>query len=380
MNEEKPQVNFYNLDRTKPFSYVGEKSSSNLFIAFAVFFAVSTAMLLGFGFKWFFKDTETTLIPAVMIGATVVFSALSVWFHLRKKTKRRKQREVFENCTLTDGVVIGAHKYVVGSGDNERFEVELVYRFTDSNNVGHTASVSGAPDEFFVGQNIMVAFTENESFVMTEYTLAEEDRQKFIKTEKARSDDDFDDISNELLDIDLSKPVKSAEGNFVYKLLAIICAVMLALYSVPVGIFLLPQFFDGGPVIPNAIGCVMALLLPAVLISCIIALLYKYRKRQKRFYEILKANPYFTWGKSFYSEKTYNSNSKKQLLYCYIDKWDEKHTENFHGVFSNAMARPRSAVVIAYTADGRSVPVESFTFLHPEEYVYDGEKDDIDEE
>ena len=386
--EEKPQVNFYKLDKSKPYSFLGVHTSTNLFLAFAFFFSACTALVLGFGFEWFFKDTVSTLIPVFLIATTVIFWCASIWYHLRQKAKRTSQSAVFENCILTDGVILGVHKRKIQVNDNTtQDELELVYQFTDDKMSKRTASAKSRVeigDVFFEGQNIMVAFTETESYVMTKYTLIKEDRQKFVVAEAARSDDDFDGLSNELLDIDLSKPIKSAEGNFIYKLLAIILAVMVVLYLIPIGFFVIPQFFDGGPIVPGIIVCVMALSPPVIVLSCVIALLYKYIKRQKRVKKIIKSNPYFTFGKMFRSENTYNGSSKKRMVYCYIDKWDERHTEDFHGVFSNVMANPREIIVIAYTADGRSVPLETFTFLYAdEEYEYDEEceyDEDVEEE
>ena len=53
----------------------------------------------------------------------------------------------------------------------------------------------------------------------------------------------FEDVSSDLVDyIDESKPMTSIENNKILVWLAISFAVILVIYSVPIGIFVVPQF------------------------------------------------------------------------------------------------------------------------------------------
>lgn len=288
------------------------------------------------------------------------------------------------SCTLNDGVITSVSKRCIASGGREdEYEVEIVYKFTDDKmreRCGSVKSTSNIDAQFFKGQYIMVAFDDAQSFIMEKFTLTDEDKAKLLAVEAERSSDDFDDLSNELEDVDMSKPIKSLEYNFLYKAVAIILAVIVGVYFIPVGIFFLPNMFDGtGSIVPTLITSFMIFLIPFLLVCFIIILSYKYCKRQRRVNKILKDKPYFVYGKVFYTERTYNKGSRKKLLYCYIDKWNEKHTEVLSGVFANAAVSPRSAL-IAYTADGRSVPIGEFTYLNHEDYENFEEDEEIEED
>lgn len=282
-------------------------------------------------------------------------------------------KHTVKSCTLTDGVVVNINRRKIGASENE--EVEIVYKFTDDKmreRTGFLTSVYNLDAELYIGQYIMVAFNENSSYVLKKFTLTAEDQAKLLAAESKRSSDDFEGLTGELLDIDTKKPIKSLEYNYCYLLLAVLLTVVLALYFIPVGIIFLPGLFDDRNIVPLIIGSLICFSIPVVLICFIVVLFYKYFKRKKRVDSILKARNFYTWGRVFYSEKTYNRDSKKKLLYCYVDKWGDRHTEVLNGIFVNAIAHPRETAIV-YTSDGRSVALDSYTFVDDGEYDFDEE-------
>ena len=271
-------------------------------------------------------------------------------------------KNAVKGCLFTDGIVVGVRVIKIPSDDYEG-EVGVTYTFTDDKmRVRSAEFISNYCREvpFYEGQYVMVGFNESISFVMKKFTFVPEDMQKFLKNEAARSDDDFDGLTGELLDIDTSQPIKSLEYNGVYKWLAICLAGMLAIYVLPLGLFILPNLWD------EPIFLTFSLIFPTVIIVLIICFSVKYIKRKKRVNEIVRANPYFAWGRVFYTEKTYGGGESKQLQYCYIDKWNERHTVKVNGFFMNKIISPRETAV-AYTADGKSVLLESFVLSGEEE-------------
>ena len=200
-----------------------------------------------------------------------------------------------------------------------------------------------------------------------------------IKTEDF-GEEIFENVSSEVVDyIDESKPIKPLEYNTVLLWIAISFTVILVIYSVPIGIFVVPQFFDGGIVAVMIIGCVMTMLMPAVLIVVITCMLKNYFKSKKYFKQVISNNPYFTRGKIIFQERPLKNGTRKIILYCYIDKWEEKHVNELKGSVAAAMARP-GPVMVAYTADGKSAILGSYSITEDALEGLDYEDDEEEQE
>ena len=76
----------------------------------------------------------------------------------------------------------------------------------------------------------------------------------------------------------------------------------------------------------------------------------------------MKRYPHFTYGKMFASEKTFRGTSKK-VVYCYIDKWGEKHTAQTDApIFQSQTMGEDKIVVVAYDAAGNSAVLTKYSF------------------
>ena len=376
-NEEKPQVNFYKLDKTQPYKTVYSGSSSYSGAKFLIIFSV--VYLCGV-VAWtlfslvsnisMFSDVTAIIAPVFLAVLGSLFLGLGIRFHSKEKKLKCAESEVLKDCILTDGRITEYKCIKIENRNNTSYDVELEYSFYDKSlnlrNGRYRANYKFEP-QFYKGQYLMIAFNETDSVIMSEFKLENQDAQKFSENENLRSADDFDGITGELLDVDLNRPIKDYQYSIVWFWAAFAVFIFFAAYTVPMSMIVVPQLLSFGTTIAEFIGLVGIYFLPAILLVVIILLLKNYFKRAKYFKKILNSQPLFTFGKMFASEKTYRGSVNKKVFYCYIDKWGEKHTETVTSpVFHSNIDDQNIDVIVAYTAAGDSTVILDCKFLDEE--------------
>ncbi len=364
-NEEQPQVNFYRLDKTKPYKTVSAAATSRAYIfliIFAVVFLVSDAVFTAvYSLSGDAAIDVTAIIAPVFLAAIgFFFLGLGIYFHKRRKRLTGEESELLSNCTLTDGRIT-EYRCVESShtdGSHTTYFVELEYVFFDRDLTARSGKYSatyGYEPQFYKGQYLMIAFNATDSLILSEFTLEKEDEKRFLQVESGRSDDDFDDITGELIDVDLKKRVKDYHYSIVWFWAAFAVFVFSLAYTVPISIFVVPHYFDFKWIVPDVIALVGIYLMPVILLGVSAFLLKKYFVASSHFKKIMSGRPYFTLGKVFASEKTYHSGARKKVFYCYIDKWGERHTEVVTSyIYLARIQGEDSPVLVAYTSAGDS--------------------------
>ena len=376
-NKEQPQVNFYRLDKTKPYKTVSAAATSRAYIfliIFAVVFLVSDAVFTAvYSLSGDAAIDVTAIIAPVFLAAMgFFFLGLGIYFHKRRKRLTGEESELLSDCTLTDGRIT-EYRCVESShtdGSHTTYFVELEYVFFDRDLTARSGKYSatyGYEPQFYKGQYLMIAFNATDSLILSEFTLEKEDEKRFFQNESSRSDDDFDHITGELIDVDLKKRVKDYHYSIVLFWAAFAVFVFNLAYIVPISIFVAPQF-DFKWIVPDVIALIFLYLMPVILFGVSAYLLKKYFVASSHFKKIMRSRPYFTFGKVFASEKTYRGSARKKAFYCYIDKWGERHTEVVTSYVYRARIQGEDYdVLVAYTSAGDSTIITECVLCAEEE-------------
>ena len=111
--EEKPQVNFYKLDKTKPYKsvYAGTSSysMSTITIIFSVVFLTADAVITIVNFiqnSNMFNDVMAIIVPILLAALGLFFLSMGIWYRSREKKLKGAERKIFNDCTLTDGRIV----------------------------------------------------------------------------------------------------------------------------------------------------------------------------------------------------------------------------------------------------------------------------------
>lgn len=385
---EQTQVNFYKFDKRKPYKVEGGGSQ-----------IISSLIILGIGLGLllinliiFYQSTTgdskfdiSLIIPHLLFGAFAVIFLIIGFNQVRKSIKRKiRANTILNNCTLTDARITSYNcvRRTTRHDDHShtRYDVTLTYSFTDDKNTPRTTTyvhTYTSEPEFYVGQHLIIAFNSNDSLILSKFTLSESDRQTFEQNELSRSNDDFDGLTGELLDINMNEPITGHESKWDIILPTIFISGYLIMFSIMFFSFMLPFIlsFKSSMWLPLIIGGVIIAFF-AVPISFFAKVIIKTLKNKANFKKIMVSNPYFTYGKMFASEKTYRSGAKKQVMYCYIDKWGEKHTKTETSSALHESAQGEDIkVLIAYTAQNQSTIIKNYTLTtttphirqHPDE-------------
>lgn len=385
--KEQTQVNFYKFDKSKPYKVEGGGSQM---ISSLIFLWIGIGLLI-LDIVIFMQNNLNggfdiiSLVPYIFLSVFALIF-LIVGFNQVKKSMKRKIREqaILNNCTLTDATVTSYScvRRTTRHDDHShtRYDVTLTYSFTDDRNTHRTETFEHtytSDPEFYKGQHLIVAFNSTDSLILSKFTLVEEDKRIFEQNEASRSNDDFDSLTGGLLDIDMSQPIKGHEGKWDIILPTIFVGAYLIMFTIIFFTFLLPVTlsFDSLAFVPLIIGGVVVLFF-ALPISFFAKVIIKSLKNRSNFKKVISSNPYFTYGKMFASEKTYRAGAKKQVMYCYIDKWGEKHTKTETSLTLCDSAQGEDVkVLVAYTANGESTIVKDYTLIktiphirqHPDE-------------
>ncbi len=377
-NKEQPQVNFYRLDKTKPYKTVSAAATSRAYIfliIFAVVFLVSDAVFTAvYSLSGDAAIDVTAIVAPVFLAAIgFFFLGLGIYFHKRRKRLTGEESELLSNCTLTDGRIT-EYRCVESShtdGSHTTYFVELEYVFFDRDLTARSGKYSatyGYKPQFYKGQYVMIAFNATDSLILSEFTLEKEDEKRFLQIESGRSDDDFDGITGELIDVDLTKRVKDYHYSIVWFWAAFAVFVFSLAYTVPISIFVAPHYFDFKWIVPDVIALVGIYLMPVILLGVSAFLLKKYFVASSHFKKIMSGRPYFTLGKVFASEKTYRGSARKKAFYCYIDKWGERHTEVVTShIYLARIQGEDYDVLVAYTSAGDSTIITECVLCAEEE-------------
>ena len=373
--ENEAQVNFYKLDRSKPYKVEGAASVklskfmfvfSSVFIAGVIIWSIVCAIT-----SEMFQHPDAIFAPILLVAVGLLFLLIGVLSYVKDKKRKASQNEILKNCVLTDGKITEYNcvARTSGSGDNEHtyYDVTMQYAYYDESlnlrkgSLCHTYSFD---PEFHKGEYLMIAFNETDSLILSEFTLEKQDEEKFLSNEAKRSDDDFDGLTGELLDVDTSKPIKTIEFTNVWLLAALVLFVFTAIYSVLMGVLVIMRHVDFKHPITDVVLICGVSLLPVIFFVLIAYFLYKYAKRQKYIKKLMNSNPYFTMGKLFASEKTYRAGRKKKILYCYIDKWGERHTDVLNAVAIRKNVEDQNyEVTVAYDAAGNSLVLYEYELI-----------------
>ena len=375
--EEKPD--FYELDKSRPYKAEGAVSFhfSKILIIFSSVYIVGVILFTVINLIInidIFEEFGATLAPVFLFVLGMFFLSLGIIFRIKDKKLKKREEEILKNCVLTDGRITEyscvQREYRDSDGTNVNYEVELKYTFYDKDltvRSGKYCGTYGYDPEFYKGQYLMIAFNENDSLILKLFTVKKSDEKKFLANEARRSDDYFDGLTGELLDVDVKKPIKDYEYSIVWFWAAFALFVFLAAYTIPIGIIVVPQILSIKFIVPEIFAIVGIFLLPVILAVAIIALLCGFVKRHKKFKKIISGNPFFTFGKMFASEKTYRGGLHKKVFYCYIDKWGEKHTETVTSPpFHKKIQDENLDVVVAYDAAGNSTVILSCKLMNEE--------------
>ncbi|MDE6868754.1 MAG: hypothetical protein K2J83_06420 [Clostridia bacterium] len=374
-NNNSGKVNFYRLDKSKPYKVEGgaTKTNVNFMVVFGSVFLIVALIIAVVMWKSISENPVMVVIPIFMCVFGGVFLGVGISSRLKNSRKRAEEQAVLNDCVLTDAKIsdctcVKHHHNDSHGHSHTSYEYTLTYTFVDEELNKRTGTYSGVyttNPQFYKGQYLMVAFNAYDSLIMREFTLESGDMNAFLDNEAARSDDDFDSLTGEELDIDTSKPLKSFDGSFVWLVAGLAPLGFLAVYIGVVGGVMLPTIFYGGFKV-NDVGSIFSILafliMPCILIAISTASLVKYVKSIRPFKTVMKNNPHFTYGKMFASEKTFRGNSKK-VVYCYIDKWGERHTEQTDApLFLSETQGENKQVVVAYDAKGNSVVLTRYSF------------------
>ncbi|MDE7182839.1 MAG: hypothetical protein K2O41_07465 [Clostridia bacterium] len=362
------QPNFYKLDKSKPYKAEGAASRqfskwiiifSSFYLSFLVLFVV-ISVITDIGM---FEEVTAIIAPVFLFVLGAFFLCVGLIYRKKDKKQNHAEQEILKNCLLTDGRIKEYHCREIRGSDNSHttYDVTLEYTFYDKDmnlRLGiHACSYNYDP-QFYRGQYLMIAFNETDSLILKEFTIVKEDEEKFLDNEAQRSADDFDDLTGELLDIDLNKPIKDYEYAYGFLWAAFAVFIFAAAYTIPISILVAPQIITINWLVPELIAFIGIYILPLALTPAIICLLRLYIKKKRKFKRLMNGKPYFTFGKMFASETTYRDGMRKKVFYCYIDKWGEKHTELVTStVFHLRIQDENLDVVVAYDALGNSTVI-----------------------
>ncbi|MDE7264713.1 MAG: hypothetical protein K2N52_00360, partial [Clostridia bacterium] len=228
-NERKNEggkVNFYRLDKSKPYKVEGGASRSkvNFMIIFGSIFLAAALIVGCVMLKSISENPVMVAVPIFMCVFGGVFLGVGISSQLKNNRKRAEEQTVLSDCVLTDAKIAEClcekrtHSDSHGHSHTS-YAYTLTYSFVDENSNERTGTyncVYTTDPQFYKGQYLMVAFNAYDSLIMREFTLEGGDMNTFLDNEAARSDDDFDSLTSEELDIDTSKPLKSFDGSFVW--------------------------------------------------------------------------------------------------------------------------------------------------------------------
>ncbi len=375
--ENETQINFYRLDKTKPCKSVSAEASSKIhvfLIVFSVIFLAADAVFAAVYLTAYETVELTTIVGPVFLAVLgSVFLGLGIRFRAKQKSLKSAESELLKDCTLTDGRITDyscVKSRDLDENSRTTYSVELKYCFFDKNfklRSGKYSESYGAEPQFYKGQYLMIAFNETDSLILSEFTLETEDEKRFLQNEIRRSDDDFEGLTGELLDVNLKERVADYQYSAAWLWAAVAVLVFCVAFTVPISIFVLPRFFNFDSVMPDLIVTIMFCLMPLILVGVAAFLLKNYFVKSSHFKKIIKNRPFFTLGKMFASEKTYRGNARKKVFYCYIDKWGERHTDVVTSHIFHAKVQDETAeVIVAYTSAGDSTVITDCKFYEKE--------------
>ncbi len=288
-----------------------------------------------------FYKLDKTRPYAVEGGALNAFSAL---FSSRAREEWKRRKTVVADGVLTDGIVVSLDCRRVTTGGTSRsayYEVRLGYAFCDKEGTargGTLETVYDAEPPFFVGQNLMIAFNADDSAVLSKFSLSEGARE-FAQAEAERLAVDFECLSGKLLETDEPEKVKTYAYSWVWVLAGCVLAGLWLLAVLPVTIVAAVEGW-GMPfaVLPAAVTGVF-FLLPGIYMAV------------KGFKSVLKLKfilkkPSFTKGILFFRKTTYRGGANV-VFYRYKDSDGGCRIEKFKGVTPSRLIDGQT-VTVAY--------------------------------
>lgn len=364
--------NFYRLKSSRSARVEGHVGKINGFLIFAVFFTVVSLSLIIYNVAVQTNlDLEAYLVIAMFVVGCSAFLGFGIHEQIKSNKANAAERKLLKNCICTDGIInkCSCKEYVRTHSrrtDSYYYKVSVQYSFYDDKNRLKRRTFTNTYDydpEFYEGQWLMVAFNDTDSAILGSFSFIKEDMEKFLKNEAERSADDFDNLDGELLEVDPSKKIVSAEFEYAWFWAAVGLFVFLLAYTVPISICATPELVTG-KIIPDIFIIFILYLLPVFLTAVIVGFIVQYVKKRRYFKKILNNNPNFTWGKIFASEKTYTSNARKKVFYCYIDNGGNRYTKRFFGAAVRKAVHGRPTdVAVMYDKDGNSIPLYNYKFV-----------------
>lgn len=387
-------VNFYRLNKAKPFKVEGAGGgSSYLFIIFSCVYLTAIVCFCILYRETLFTDIESTVVPIGLLVFGLVFLIIGIWLTGKNKLQHKKEQEIFENCTLTDGKVeyySCIEKINHKTSDNNTsysYEVAIRYSFIDTNFMRRETFYENTysyDPQFYEGQYLMIAFNDIDSLILNRFTLKGEDEKKFKEAEDERSEDDFDAVTGEIVSVDRTKKIISAEFSYVYIIATLSLIAVSVLVAVPLGAVALPTVVATSNSFAITIMVIFGLCAPLLmfLIPAGIFLVCGLKKK-KHFNNIMKNEPKFTFGKIFASEKTFRKGHVKRVLYCYIDEAGTKHKKNTTSpVLLKKIQGKDIDVMVVYDKLGNSEVIYNYTeteiIRKPKTVKSQGESNDIE--
>lgn len=364
VNKEEKQI-FYRLASPLSAKIEGHTGKVSVVLIFAIVWTMGligiTVANLVTGEKF---ETGAIIVISMFAVVSAALLAFGIIHQKRRLAANAEERALLNDCLCTDGIVercdcVEHRTHDRDGSDSYRYEVTLVYTYTNLQRktaTGIHKSTYRYDPEFYKGQYLMVAFNDKgDSRILNGFTLKKEDEEAFLKNEAERSDDDFDGLDGKLIRHNENK-IKSAELPYIWLWASVGIFVFVAIYTVPISIFAVPQLASSH-LVPATIGIVMIYLMPAVLTGAIAYMLSRFFRGTNKIKSILKNEPKFTRGKIFASEKTYRGGSK-QVLYCYINADGEKITEVLRSPYHRKTVQGNARfVTVVYDKNGRSVPL-----------------------
>ena len=253
----------------------GHVGKINGFLIFAVFFTVVSLSLIIYNVAVQTNlDLEAYLVIAMFVIGCSIFLGFGIHEQIKSNKANAAERKLLKNCLCTDGIINKCSckecaKIHSRRTDSYYYKVSVQYSFYDDKNRlkrrTFTNTYSYDP-EFYEGQWLMVAFNDTDSAILGSFSFIKEDMEKFLKNEAERSADDFDNLDGELLEVDPSKKIVSAEFEYAWFWAAVGLFVFLLAYTVPISICATPELVTG-KIIPDIFIIFILYLLP-VFFNC----------------------------------------------------------------------------------------------------------------